>query len=657
MDIKPGNVVIMYEIFGWMLIVHFVLQICLYGAIINGKDSYLRQPIPILELILNILFLVNYSDYPKMANVGVIRLIYLIEIVDSYLKSNHSKVVLKSLIRSLPSITSLIFFELLFFYALGILNVNFFKGKFSVCDNSNVPGSYLFTLDGLKASIITKADCISYGGDWVNPVQNFDNVFLAMGIIFRFVTTDGWIQVMFSMVDSKSIDYNPVYLNRTGWSYFCMIMIIVCNFLILNIFAGVVMETFISEKDKIGGYYHLNQKQSEWLDIQLFATNLDVKEKLTKPKTKFVNALYKFFMYSKWSKVWDVISIILSVLFFLMLFHRMPKIYEQTINSLILTTWVLLVLEVALKLITFGIEFYKSSSIVLDVVIVVLELIGMILKWSGVRETYPTFVNFLLCVRIVRLFKLTKYVKKGTMIYDILGLSIPYLLNMTYLMVIFITIYSVLGMSIFPYVKHRNGISSHANFSKFSLGFMTLLRVITGDGWNELMDDSLKQSRPNDVCLMINSFSEFQQAGEQFIGCGSNIAYFYYMSFMIIFSYILLNLLTGIVIEGFYLRARLSNSKIGAHHINKFTRKWREYDPERTGFVHWEIAKVILKSLKPPLGIDKDYKSPHILNLYFQSLRLPLYKDTLTAKLNIHMYDMILALSKSALLSDDKYQE
>lgn len=117
-----------------------VLQFILYGVIANGKESYLRHPMHFLELCLNLIFFINYGNFPKLANVGVIRLVYIIEIADSYLTSNHSKVVLKSLIRSLPSISSLIFFELLFFYALGILNVNFFKGRFTYCDDANVPG-------------------------------------------------------------------------------------------------------------------------------------------------------------------------------------------------------------------------------------------------------------------------------------------------------------------------------------------------------------------------------------------------------------------------------------------------------------------------------------------------------------------------------------
>lgn len=505
--------------------------------------------------------------------------------------------------------------------------------------------------------VVTRADCVNYGGDWVEPVQQFNNVIYAMAIIFRFVTTDDWISVMFNMVDSTEANLNAVYNNRPVWAYYAIIMIIICNFLILNIFAGVVMETFISEKDKIGGYYLLNQRQSEWLDIQIFATNQDVKELITRPKNKCLYALYKFFMYSKWAKAWEILSIFLSTFFFFLVFHRMPSDYERVVTFMIRVTWAMLVLEIVIKVVTFGREFYKNFHIVMDCLIVILEFVGMIGEATSLRLDFPTTVNVLLCIRIVRLFRLTKFVKKGTVIYDVLQLTIPYVLNMTFFMVIFIAVYAVVGIHVFPYLKHRTGISSDANFTKFSLAFLTLLRVCTGDGWNKLLDDSLRVNRPNDVCLPVSSYDDFVKVNRAFIGCGNPFAYIYYMSFMVIFSYVLLNLLTGIVIESFYLRARLSNSKVGAQHVSAFTRKWREYDLDSTGFLPWRSAKEVLWNLKPPLGIHQQYKFPHILNLYFQNLKLPLYKDKETNRISVHMYDMVLALAKNTLLSDPKYQE
>jgi hypothetical protein len=133
---------VLRHLFGWIFIIHISLNIICFGLLFNGKDSYLRHGMHLLEFILCIFFLVSYSSAKGLGAVSVFRLVYLIEIVDSFFKSSHAKVVLKSLLRSLPSIFGLIFIELLFFYALGVLNVSFFKGTFFACDVDNVPGRY-----------------------------------------------------------------------------------------------------------------------------------------------------------------------------------------------------------------------------------------------------------------------------------------------------------------------------------------------------------------------------------------------------------------------------------------------------------------------------------------------------------------------------------
>ena len=120
----------------------FLGFIC-FGVLFNGKDSFLRHGMHIFEFFINLLFIISYFKVNVLTSVGVFRLVYLIEIVDSYFKSSHAKVVLKSLIRSLPSIFSLIIIELLFFYALGVLNVSFFKGTFFYCDTANIPSRHV----------------------------------------------------------------------------------------------------------------------------------------------------------------------------------------------------------------------------------------------------------------------------------------------------------------------------------------------------------------------------------------------------------------------------------------------------------------------------------------------------------------------------------
>lgn len=57
--------------------------------------------------------------------------------------------------------------------------------------------------------IMTKWDCLDYGGEWINPEDNFDDVVAAMVTLFGMMTTEGWLDVMWSAVDSTQIDQVP----------------------------------------------------------------------------------------------------------------------------------------------------------------------------------------------------------------------------------------------------------------------------------------------------------------------------------------------------------------------------------------------------------------------------------------------------------------
>lgn len=59
--------------------------------------------------------------------------------------------------------------------------------------------------------VSNKFECIDYGGEWVNSDQNFDNVGRAMITIFNCMTTEGWIDVMWTAVDASKIEHVPVH--------------------------------------------------------------------------------------------------------------------------------------------------------------------------------------------------------------------------------------------------------------------------------------------------------------------------------------------------------------------------------------------------------------------------------------------------------------
>ena len=70
------------------------------------------------------------------------------------------KIAVISLINAVPSIIDALVIALLFFMLFAIFATTYFKGRLYFCLTTNV------TAD--PSLIITKWDCLSYGGDWIN---------------------------------------------------------------------------------------------------------------------------------------------------------------------------------------------------------------------------------------------------------------------------------------------------------------------------------------------------------------------------------------------------------------------------------------------------------------------------------------------------------
>ena len=58
------------------------------------------------------------------------------------------------------------------------------------------------------------------------------------------MTTEGWMQVMYSGIDGIGIDKQPKRDSSWGWVFYFIGFIIVGHMFILNLFVGVVIDNF-----------------------------------------------------------------------------------------------------------------------------------------------------------------------------------------------------------------------------------------------------------------------------------------------------------------------------------------------------------------------------------------------------------------------------
>ena len=83
--------------------------------------------------------------------------------------------------------------------------------------------------------------------------------------------------------------------------------------------------------------------------------------------------------------------------------------------------------------------------------------------------------------------------------------------------------------------------------------------------------------------------------------CGSPFAYTYFVSFIFLCSFLMLNLFVAVIMDNFDYLTR-DSSILGAHHLDEFIRIWAEYDPSAEGRIYYTEMYDMLKNMDPPLG-------------------------------------------------------
>ena len=117
--------------------------------------------------------------------------------------------------------------------------------------------------------MLHKWGCLNSGGEWINAFYNFDDIPNAILTLFVMSTTAGWTDVMIGSITSTEIDYVAGSERNLFWNLFFIFFLIIGFFFFLNLFIGVVVTNFNTEKDKIGGNDLLTEKQREWIDLKL----------------------------------------------------------------------------------------------------------------------------------------------------------------------------------------------------------------------------------------------------------------------------------------------------------------------------------------------------------------------------------------------------
>ncbi|XP_051011152.1 voltage-dependent L-type calcium channel subunit alpha-1C isoform X19 [Acomys russatus] len=381
---------------------------------------------------------------------------------------------------------------------------------------------------------------------WDGPkhgITNFDNFAFAMLTVFQCITMEGWTDVLYWVNDAVGRDW--------PWIYF-VTLIIIGSFFVLNLVLGVLSGEFSKEREKAkarGDFQKLREKQQleedlkGYLDWITQAEDIDPENEdegmdedkprnmsMPTSETESVNTenvaggdiegencgarLAHRISKSKFSRYWrrwnrfcrrkcraavksDIFYWLVIFLVFLNTLTIASEHYNQphwltevqdTANKALLA---LFTAEMLLKMYSLGLQAYFVSLFNrFDCFIVCGGILETILVETKIMS--PLGISVLRCVRLLRIFKITRYWNSLSNLVASLLNSVRSIASLLLLLFLFIIIFSLLGMQLFGGKFNFDEMQTRrSTFDNFPQSLLTVFQILTGEDWNSVMYDGI----------------------------------------------------------------------------------------------------------------------------------------------------------------------
>ncbi|XP_058629138.1 voltage-dependent L-type calcium channel subunit alpha-1C isoform X21 [Onychostoma macrolepis] len=462
---------------------------------------------------------------------------------------------------------------------------------------------------------------------WEGPndgITNFDNFAFAMLTVFQCITMEGWTDVLYWMQDAMGYEL--------PWVYFVS-LVIFGSFFVLNLVLGVLSGEFSKEREKAkarGDFQKLREKQQleedlkGYLDWITQAEDIDPENddegldddkprNLSMPAsenesvntdnapagdmegetccTRMANRISKS-KFSRYSRRWNRLcrrtcraAVKSNVFYWLVIFlvflntltiasehHQQPQWLtnvQEIANKVLLA---LFTGEMLLKMYSLGLQAYFVS---------LFNRFDSFVVCGGILETIlveikimsPLGISVLRCVRLLRIFKITRYWNSLSNLVASLLNSVRSIASLLLLLFLFIIIFSLLGMQLFG-GKFNFDETRRSTFDNFPQSLLTVFQILTGEDWNSVMYDGI-----------------MAYGGPSFPGM---LVCIYFIILFICGNYILLNVFLAIAVDNLADAESLTSAQ-----------KEEEEEKERKKLARTASPEKRQDSEKPPLEDEK----------------------------------------------------
>uniref|UniRef100_A0A8B9NJA8 Voltage-dependent T-type calcium channel subunit alpha n=1 Tax=Accipiter nisus TaxID=211598 RepID=A0A8B9NJA8_9AVES len=501
-----------------------------------GDQAYLRSSWNILDGFLVFVSLIDIVVSVASAGgakiLGVLRVLRLLRTLRPLRVISRApglKLVVETLISSLKPIGNIVLICCAFFIIFGILGVQLFKGKFYHCLGVDI------------RNITNRSDCVAANYKWVHHKYNFDNLGQALMSLFVLASKDGWVNIMYNGLDAVAVDQQPVTNNNPWMLLYFISFLLIVSFFVLNMFVGVVVENFHkcrqhqeaeeARRREEKRLRRLEKKRRKAQRLPYYATYCPIRLLIHSVCTSHYLDIFITFIICL-----NVVTMSLEhynqpVMCLMLLFPQFFTLFfcwqslETALKYCNYLFTTVFVLEAVLKLVAFGLRrFFKDRWNQLDLAIVLLSVMGITLEEIEINAALPINPTIIRIMRVLRIADHAVRFQVG---------------NLGLLFMLLFFIYAALGVELFGKLVCNDenpceGMSRHATFENFGMAFLTLFQVSTGDNWNGIMKDTLRDCSHDDRSCLSNL---------QFISP------LYFVSFVLTAQFVLINVVVAVLMK------------------------------------------------------------------------------------------------------------
>ncbi|XP_043442682.1 voltage-dependent P/Q-type calcium channel subunit alpha-1A isoform X9 [Prionailurus bengalensis] len=634
----PRNNVLRYfdYVFTGVFTFEMVIKMIDLGLVLH-QGAYFRDLWNILDFIVvsGALVAFAFTGNSKGKDINTIKSLRVLRVLrplKTIKRLPKLKAVFDCVVNSLKNVFNILIVYMLFMFIFAVVAVQLFKGKFFHCTDESKEfekdcrGKYL---------LYEKNEVKARDRQWRKYEFHYDNVLWALLTLFTVSTGEGWPQVLKHSVDATFENQGPSPGYRMEMSIFYVVYFVVFPFFFVNIFVALIIITFQEQGDKMMEEYSLEKNERACIDFAISA----------KPLTRHMPQNKQSFQYRMWQFVvsppfeYTIMAMIaLNTIVLMMKFYGASVAYENALRVFNIVFTSLFSLECLLKVMAFGIlNYFRDAWNIFDFVTVLGSITDIL-----VTEFGNNFIN-LSFLRLFRAARLIKLLRQGYTIRILLWTFVQSFKALPYvclLIAMLFFIYAIIGMQVFGNIgidvededsdEDEFQITEHNNFRTFFQALMLLFRSATGEAWHNIMLSCLS-GKPCD-----------KNSGILTPECGNEFAYFYFVSFIFLCSFLMLNLFVAVIMDNFEYLTR-DSSILGPHHLDEYVRVWAEYDPAACGRIHYKDMYSLLRVISPPLGLGK--KCPHrVACKRLLRMDLPVADDN-----TVHFNSTLMALIRTAL--------